>query len=291
MRYNEFLKEASTLNALGVDRAGIKNIHHVLELNHDTEFTPIKNKTEAKAAMRNRAIIAVNAEGKAYGLAFYDYPMRGGMKVITASSGGGSWPDVDSLSKAIAAVKGKGFKWYKSSTPAGTKSKGSSRPDYSYGEDFADKIRHSKFNDLIKSDAAAAATKVKHHLVDVLDDTVDTSGDGHRNSYTPSHHDLNQIKKSMQLLKRISEKGIDAFEGTWSSTHGSTALLKGFFSSTYEYELDGAIKRFQEDNKLGIHKFVKYIRKELSNIAERATTGGFEDYGKKAKDYDPDYYG
>jgi hypothetical protein len=285
MKAQEFITEDSTLSALGVPRKTISNIHNSLKLKHNTKFKPIKNKTEAKKAIsRDRVIIAVNAEGEAYGIGHWAHPQSGGEDVMMGNATTNNWGSVSSLTKALAKIKGRGFNYYVSVKRNQHQAKYQRDRGYNYGEPFVDKVR-ATFDSVIKSDAAKAANVVKHHLIDVMDDTI-TDPDPHLRTrgYTPSQYDLNAIKSTLKILKNIAENGLSGYRNSWDQS-GSRAAMKDFFSTSYDYMLDSAVSDFEENEKLAVHKFVKFVRKEIANIVERATTGGFKEHGKRAGDY------
>ena len=69
--------EASTLNDLGVSQEDISKIHSKLKLEHDVEWEPISTKKALKDALKQRrAVVAVNSEGRAFGLGHYKFPMN-----------------------------------------------------------------------------------------------------------------------------------------------------------------------------------------------------------------------
>ena len=293
MRYGELLKEASTLGALGVDRKGIRSIHKNLTLKHDAEFEPISNKSEAKEAIKKgKVIIAVNGEGNSWGFGMYAQPMSGGIDVIFGMTDKPeTWETVASLTKALAKVKGKGWKYYVSTSGTRQHDDKSDRIDRNMSprDENADATvfinRVAKvYGKLIKSDAKKGHTQVRRHLMKLMD-----KPDAKKSSwgnYVPSHEDMNQVKHSMDALKKLATNGLDSWNAQKDhGDRGEMGALGDFFPGTMYYSLNRAVGEFQTDEKLAMAKFVKYLRKDIFNIISRAKTGQHDENPQNARDY------
>ena len=292
MKSAEFIKESSTLGALGVDAAGIKSIHTNLQLKHDTAFEPIKNKKEAKAALlAKKAIIAVNDEGDAWGFGYYSSPFSStGQDVIFGMSDKPKgWQRVDSLTKALARVKGRGYKYYASVEKRQHRDKRDRQGDAMgpYDGSAPTKLFLDRFNsiygNMIKGEAKKGYKKVRKHLMKLMG--KDDEGRGRRGGYVPTHKDMNQVKDYMTALKKMSKNGLDSWNHGDYHTKGEMGALEDFFPGTYRYMMNTAIEEFQENEKLSLQKFVQYIRKEIANMVEIARTGGANGGGTNARDY------
>jgi len=263
------LLEDSTLNQLGVNQSNINNIHTELGLKHDTEWEPLPNKRAAiEAAKGSRAVVAVNELGEAFGIGHWSHPMSGGQQVMVATSDDSY--SVQSITKAFARIKGRQFKYFASTQTNQHKDKYQQSSGYTYGAPFLNKA--AVFEKIIKSDALQGYKQVREYLMDQIDSDEDV--------------ELDKLKSAMQALKAIAENGLESWDGHGFGSRGSRGAMKDFFGTSYDYMVTSAADRFQKNNKLAVQKFIKYIRKEISNIVERAVTGGYTTNGKTAGDWD-----
>jgi hypothetical protein len=280
------LFEDSGLSSIGVSNRDVGNIHSTLGLKHDSSYKSATKSQAVQAVKARGAIIAVDENGDAYGVAFWEHPMSGGQRVRVATPKGNKAREFSSLSDAFKAINGRQFKFFVADGKHNTKSH--VRQRYDYGEKFLKKAM--VFNKLIQQEAQTGYETIKSHLMDVVDSDEDTRGliiHGTRGSYTPQHKDMAKIKSAMLALKKTAQSGFNSWAITdhYYGRKGSTKLMQEFFGTTYEYMLDSASEDFEENHKLAIHKFVKFAIRDIRNVVERSTTGQYENNGVKADDY------
>ena len=263
----KLIVEDSTLNQLGVSNQNISKIHNKLKLKHDTEWEQLPNKREAMEAVKDkRVVVAVNEEGDAYGIGYWFSPISGGTQVMIVSPDD-TYP-VQTISKAFREIRGRKFKYFASTEQNQHKDKSSRRPDYSYGNNFLDKAR--KFEPIIKQDAAEGYKAIRDYIIDNIDN---------------DDINLKYPKISMKVLKSIAENGFKGWNSEGKFNTGSRGLLKTFFNQSWDYLLDDAAEEFEENEKLAIHKFINYIRNEITRIVEVAISGKAKTRGKTASKY------
>ena len=195
-----------------------------------------------------------------------------------------------SLTKMLREIKGRGFKFFSVEFKKDGKSLGKQYmsgyeggASYDYGDPFVKKAK--KFDKAVKDHAAKAYQIIRNHLMDIIDD--DETDGRTAGGYVPSNRDMNYIKGVMKAMKVMADKGIDGFfDGVGrTAEYGSRTAMKRFFSAAYDYYLDGAVERFERNENLAVHKFIKFIKAEIDNHVERVTTGGYKQSAKRAEDY------
>lgn len=283
------IKEASNLNDLGVSQDDVGNIHRVLGMEHTTTFEPA-NKREAQLAVKNGGMaIAVNQDGVAYGIGYGKHPMSGGTSVYVAVPKGEpgrdeSWRGLRflNITKAFSSIKGRSFKYFigKGKHKSSFERDGKVDP---YKKNFESEAL--KFDKVIKQDAARAYKEIRTYLVDLIDSVPDSSSPS---GYKRSNEDMNNVKKVMQSMKRLADNGLRSwFDGVehYSNT-GLKAAMSKFFGGAYGPEVRSRADDFMQNEKLSVHKFIKFMRKEIRNHVERAITGSVKAHNKSASEYE-----
>ena len=285
MRLNELklLNEASSLSSLGVSSGDVRTIHRSLKLKHDTVYEPAKSKGQALELAQGNAWrggnvgVAVNSQtGDTVAFQGSD---KGRFKVAhTGPAKDLGWWTLSKteLSKIIA---GRGWKYYYSADAT---------PDYKpepnseAKRDFVKAV--SKFDPIIKKRAKEAHKTIRKHIMDLLDSDEKLDN----NTVMASSKNLNQLRDVMKALKRMAENGSGSyFEGIahYSKT-GPYGAIENFFGGGTDYRLNNAVAEFQEDEKLALHKFAKFILNTIDKHVEIYTTGNWANTDvKTASDY------
>ena len=278
--FKQFLIETSNLGSIGLTPNQINHIHKSIGLSHKAEFVQIKNKTEArKKILDNYVVIATNKDGEVFSMRHW---RSGGWKATSSSmllisidNKDGKSDNQRNTVDVFKRFTGKDWKYYASTkdyvfdTPNYYKDDPDEEDDGEVYDRFYNKIK--VLDPAVRKKATKLYRKARIFIMKkMFDEDLDKS------------ESLDEMREYMMRLKAVAENGIKGYSDGFNRNNIGGAMAD-FFSTTGRSE-DQAVD-FEKAQKLATHKFVKFVLDHMDMLYQNMTTGGFEEYPKKADEY------
>lgn len=281
------INEATTLSALGATRQDIRAVHKGdINVPHDTEYVPIKTKTEATAYLKQgHLIVCKTADGQ-----FGSITMQERSKMFSFQhetnyriTYNGESTIVTSLRDALAKFTGRGRLFYRSVKPLDV------RYGYEPGQEWADDIQHIDevmnkverlYGDKLKAEARAHANEIKKAIASAV------TKDKRENTsvyYSEVANSLGRLKQGYDALYSIakSKTPFNALAKSGCNFNFRNVVGKAVSSDRNDfgaaYHVPGAAGQWAKKTPAATAKIARFALSKVRQLRDDAFRGYYVD--------------